>query len=170
MMEIIKTTFSTILKSIIVLLIIGFIMVKTFYFGKNIYIKNSTISLGNSNIPFSGYRLLDNTYATIGIIINIMINCFGFLSYNLIISKFKNYNITAGKMIFILFSCIINFVNWIFLFFLQSYKFDSTTLEGNILSFFDNIFMNYSFFIFPIAFTVIYLDFQRFSNKLKNSN
>ena len=72
---------STIIKNILVLLIIGFIMLWMSGGGAEIYIKDA---YNRSCINGWGYHeYLNPVYGVIGTIIYILINCFGFLSYNL---------------------------------------------------------------------------------------
>ena len=73
---------STIIKSLIVLLIIGFIMLWISAEGAEVYIKDA------SNRNYTGgwlyHEYLNPVYGFIGIIIYILINYFGFLSYNIL--------------------------------------------------------------------------------------
>ena len=90
---------STIIKSLIVLLIIGFIMLLISVGGAEIYTKNTYYR--NYTGGWLYHEYLNPVYGLTGIIIYILINYFGFLSYNHITNKFKNYKTTISKVIFI---------------------------------------------------------------------
>ena len=98
--------FSTIIKSIIVLLIIGVIMLWVSAGGSEIYIKDAYNRDYTGGWGYAEY--LNSVYGVVGIIIYIIINYLGFLTYNHITNKFKNYNATISKIIFILFCPVIN--------------------------------------------------------------
>ncbi|MCH5272834.1 MAG: hypothetical protein J1E35_04110 [Lachnospiraceae bacterium] len=144
---------STIIKSIIVLLIIGFIMLYISYWGTEVYTKNS------SNRYYTGgwnyHEDLNPVYGLRGIIIYILTNCFGFLSYNYITNKFKNYKTAIGKIIFILFSVFINILMLI----LYSGLFGSYSFENTFLELFKVIIISFGWITFPITFLIIYLFF-----------
>lgn len=99
--------FSTIIKGTVVLLIIAVIMYLIALWGaEEIYTKNSSNRYYTGG--FSYHENLNSIYGLIGIIIYIAINCFSFLLYNYITNKFKNYKMTIGRVMFILFSIFIN--------------------------------------------------------------
>ena len=145
------TIFSSIIKSIIVLLIIGIIMyVSSLWGAEEIYTKNS------SNRYYTGGWLyhedLNPIYGVVGIIIYIAINCFSFLLYNYITNKFKNYKMTIGRVMFIIFSIFINILMLI----IYSGLFGSYSFENILLEFFNLIIIKYGFITFPIMFLIIY--------------
>ena len=139
----------TIIKSIIIVLIIGFIMFGLSGGGAELYQKNSLIY---GYEYWNDYAHLNFIYGLIGIIIYIVINCFGFLLYNYITSKFKNYKIIIGKIVFILSSIFINF-----LMSLAYTDFNSYSFKNMMLEIFNNIIVGYGWITFPIIFLIIYL-------------
>lgn len=152
--------FSTIIKSTVVLLIIAVIMyLVAVWGGEEIYTKNS------SNRYYTGGWLyhedLNSIYGLIGIIIYIAINCFGFLLYNYITNKFKNYKMTIGRVMFILFSIFINILMLI----IYSGLFGSYSFENTLLEFFNVIIINFGFITFPIMFLIIYIYRKKVTSK-----
>ena len=145
------TIFSSIIKSIIVLLIIGIIMCALSSLGAGeIYTKDS------SNRYYTGGWLyhedLNPIYGVVGIIIYIATNCFSFLLYNYIIKKFKNYKATLGKVIYIIFSIFINILMLI----TYSSLFGSYSFENNLLELLNEIVIKFGYVTFPIMFIIIY--------------
>ena len=151
---------STIIKSLIVLLIIGFIMLWISLGGAEVYIKDAF------NRNYTGgwlyHEYLNPVYGLIGIIIYILINCFGFLSYNHITNKFKNYKTTISKAMFILFSIFINMLMLI----IYSQLFGSYSFKNMLLEFFNNIIIGFAWITFPIIFVIIYI----YKKKVKAKN
>lgn len=152
---------STIIKSIIVLFIIGFIMLWISAGGSEVYIKDA------SNRNYTGgwgyHEYLNPIYGLIGIIIYILINYLGFLSYNHITNRFKNYKTTISKIMFILFSAFINMLMLIMYFrLLGEYSFENMLLE-----LFNKIIIRYGWTTFPIIFLIIYIYRKKFKLKLK---
>lgn len=143
--------FSTIIKSTIVLLIIGFIMLWISMWGAEIYTKNSWGRNYTGGLMYHEY--LNPFYGLIGIIIYILINCFGFFSYNHIIDKFKNCKITISKFLFIVFSFFINLVMLIE----YSQLFGDFSFKNNmLLNYFEKIIIIRGMITFPIIFLIIY--------------
>ena len=149
---------STIIKSLIVLLIIGFIMLWISAEGAEVYIKDA------SNRNYTGgwlyHEYLNPVYGFIGIIIYILINYFGFLSYNHITKKFKNYKTNISKVMFILFSIFINMLMLI----IYSQLFGSYSFENMLLEFFNNIIIGFGWITFPIIFVIIYIYIKKVKN------
>ena len=146
------TIFSSIIKSIIALLIIGIIMCALSSWGaEEIYTKDS------SNRYYTGGWLyhedLNPIYGVVGIIIYIAINYFSFLLYNYITNKFKNYKDTLGKVIYIIFSIFINILMLI----IYSGFFGSYSFENNLLEFLNEIVIKFGYVTFPIMFVIIYI-------------
>jgi len=141
---------STIIKSLIVLLIIGFIMLWISAGGAEVYIKDA------SNRNYTGgwlyHEYLNPVYGLIGIIIYILINYFGFLSYNHITNKFKNYKNTISTVMFILFSIFINILMLI----IYSQLFGSYSFKNTLLEMLNNIIIGFGWITFPIIFLIIY--------------
>ena len=149
---------STIIKSLIVLLIIGFIMLWISSGGAEVYIKYAYNRNYTGGLGYHEY--LHPVYGLIGIIIYILINYFGFLLYNRITYIFRNYKTTIGKTVFILFSAFINTLMLIMYFRL----FGGYSFENNILELINNIIICYGWITFPIIFLIIY------RKKVKNKN
>lgn len=141
---------STIIKSLIVLLIIGFIMLLISEEGSTIYIKYAYDR--NYTGGWLYHEYLNPVYGLIGIVIYILINCFGFLAYNHITRKFKNYKTTISKVMFILFSILINILMLI----MYSSLFGSYSFENMLLEKFNNIIIGSGWITFPIIFFIIY--------------
>ena len=142
---------STIIKSLIMLVIIGFIMLLISSGGAEVYTKNAYKS------PFTGgwghHEYLNSAYGLVGIIRYIVINYLGFLSYNHITNRFKNYKTIIGKVVFILFTIPINMLmSIIYLKLFVVYLFKNTLLE-----FFNNIIIRFGWITFPIIFLIIYI-------------
>ena len=141
---------STMIKSLIVLLIIGFIMLWISAGGAEVYIKDA------SNRNYTGgwlyHEYLNPVYGLIGIVIYILINYFGFLSYNHITNKFKNYKTTITKVMFILFSIFINMLMLI----IYSSLFGSYSFKNMLLEIFNNIIIGFGWITFPIIFLIFY--------------
>lgn len=143
--------FSSIIKSIIVLLIIGVIMLWISMWGANIYTKKSWERNYTGGLLYHEY--LNPFYGLMGIIIYILINCFGFFSYNYIIDKLKNCKITISKFLFIVFSFLINLVMLIE----YSGLFGDFSFKNNILlNWLKNITITRGMITFPIIFLIIY--------------
>lgn len=142
---------STISKSLIVLLMIGFIMLCISAGGAEVYIKAA------DNRYYTGgwlyHEYLNPVYGLIGIIIYILINCFGFLSYNHITNKFKNYKNTISTVIFILFSIFINILMLI----IYSQLFGSYSFKNTLLEMFNKIIIGFGWITFPIISLIIYI-------------
>ncbi len=153
--------FSTIIKSVIVLLIIGVIMAFISSLGaEEIYTKNS------SNRQFTGSwltyeEILNPVYGVIGIIIYIAINYIGFLSYNYITNKFKNYKTIIGRVMFILFCIFINIIMLL----IYSDLFGSYSFQNIILEIFNMIIIKFGFITFPIMFLIIYIYRRKVESK-----
>lgn len=142
---------STIIKSIIVLFIIGFMMsCIAGWSSATVYTSNSY------NRSYTGgwlyHEYLNPIYGLIGIIIYIANNFFGFLTYSHITNKFKNYKSTVSKVMFILFSFFINILMLI----IYSGLFSSYSFENNLLEFFNTIIISYGWITFPLIFSIIY--------------
>ena len=149
----------SIIKSIIVLLIIGVIMYFLSLWGSGkIYTKNS------SNRSYNGWAYHENLnpiYGVLGIIIYIAINHFSFLLYNYIINQFKNYKTIIGKIMYILFSIFINGVMLIIYFRL----FGSYSFENILLNFLNDIIVRFGYITFPIVFGIIYIYRRKLDKK-----
>lgn len=154
--------FSSIIKSIIVLLIIGIIMFALSLWGAQIYsnLSNSYNHGSNSSGSSSGFVLdlttyyyLNPIYGIIGIIIYIAINYFSFLLYNEIIKKFKNYKSTIGKVMYILFSIFINILMLI----IYLGLFGRYSFENILLEFLNEIIINFGYISFPIVSAIFYI-------------
>jgi len=133
--------FSTIIKSLLVLLIIGFIMLWISAGGAEIYAKNG----------FDHSESLNPVYGLVSLIIFILINFLGYWSYNHITNRFKNYKTTISKIMFLLFSSIINWLMAIIYTFLGRYS-----LKNTVLEIFDSIIIHNGLIVFPIIFFIIY--------------
>lgn len=142
---------STIIKSIIVLLLLGVIMFFVSTIGATIYHKNSTdfISYGFWNY----HKYLNNFYGIIGMIIYILTNYFAFLSYNHIISKFKNNKMIISKILFLLFNIFINLLMLLF----YSGIFGDFSFKNEFLNFFNILITKYGTITFPTIFLIIYI-------------
>ena len=143
--------FSTIIKSIIVLFIIGTIMyVMSLWGAEGVYQKNS------SNRSYIGgwtyHEDLNPIYGLMGIIIYILINYFGFSLYNFVTSKFKSYKITISRFIFLVHSIIINMIMLIVYWSI----FGSYSFNNQILELFNILIIRFGFVSFPILFIIIY--------------
>ena len=143
--------FSTIIKSIIVLFIIGTIMyVMSLWGAEGVYQKNS------SNRSYIGgwtyHEDLNPIYGLMGIIIYILINYFGFSLYNFVTSKFKSYKITISRFIFLVYSIIINMIMLIVYWSI----FGSYSFNNQILELFNILIIRFGFVSFPILFIIIY--------------
>lgn len=143
--------FSTIIKSIIILCIIGTIMyVMSLWGAEGVYQKNS------SNRSYIGgwtyHEDLNPIYGLIGIVIYILINYFGFSIYNFVTSKFKNYKIAISRFIFIVYSIIINMIMLI----IYCGIFGNYSFNSNILELFNIIIIRFGFVSFPVLFIIIY--------------
>lgn len=152
--------FSTIIKSIILLLIIGFIMFVISLVGSAIYSKNSGEQYHIDGWSFHGY--LNNFYGIIGIIIYVLNNYFGFLSYNSIINSFKNCKIAISKFLFIVFSVLINLIMLI----VYSQVFTEFSSKNKLLEFFNNIIIKHGTITFPIIFLSIYIYKKKLNTKI----
>ena len=155
------TIFSSIIKSIIALLIIGIIMCALSSWGAGeIYTKDS------SNRYYTGGWLyhedLNPIYGVVGIIIYIAINYFSFLLYNYITNKFKNYKDTLGKVIYIIFNIFINILMLI----IYSGLFGSYSFENNLLEFLNEIVIKFGYVTFPIIFVIIYICRKKLNKKI----
>lgn len=145
------SVFSTIIKSIIILFIIGTIMyVMSLWGAEGVYQKNS------SNRSYIGgwtyHEDLNPIYGLMGIIIYILINYFGFSLYNFVTSKFKNYKITISRFIFLVYSIIINMIMLIVYWSI----FGSYSFNNQILELFNILIIRFGFVSFPILFIIIY--------------
>ena len=154
------TIFSSIIKSIIVLLIIGVIMyVLSLWGAEEIYTKNS------SNRYYTGGWLyhedLNPIYGVVGIIIYIAINYSSFLLYNYITNKFNNYKATLGKVMYIIFSVFINILMLI----IYSGLFGSYSFENNLLELLNEIIIKFGCITFPIMFVIIYIYRKKVKSK-----
>ena len=142
---------SSITKSLILLLIIGFIMLVLSAGGSEVYIK------GAYNRNYTGGWIYDEylnpLYGFVGIILYIIINYLGFLAYDHITRRFKNYKIVISKIIFILFSAFINMLMSIMYFHL----FGHYSFKNPLLEVFNNIVVRYGWLTFPIIFLIIYI-------------
>ena len=143
--------FSTIIKSIIVLFIIGTIMyVMSLWGAEGVYQKNS------SNRSYIGgwtyHEDLNPIYGLMGIVIYILINYFGFSIYNFVTSKFKSYKITISRFIFLVYSIIINMIMLIVYWSI----FGSYSFNNQILELFNILIIRFGFVSFPILFIIIY--------------
>ena len=157
------TIISTIIKSIILLVIIGIIMcVLSDWGAREIYTKKTS---NRSYYGWTSHENLNPIYGVGGIIIYIAINCFSFLSYNYEISKFKNYKIVLGKVMYIIFSIYIN----IFMIIMYTGIFSSYSFENNLLNFLNREIIEYGFITFPTIFVIIYI-IKNNSNKLNKNN
>lgn len=146
------TIISSIIKSIILLIIIGIIMYAlSYWLSEEIYRKNS--SNFHYNCAWNYNETLDPVYGVAGIIIYIAINYFSCLLYNYITNKFKNYKVIIGKVIYIIFSFLINIVMLI----LYWKSFGTYSFENSLLDFFNIIIIRYGYIIFPIIFAIIFL-------------
>lgn len=145
---------TTIIKSVLVILIIGFIMFFGSAGGAEVYRKDVYNSVSTGSWNYHAY--LNPIYGMVGIIIYILINCFGFFVYNYITNKFKNYKTTIGKCIFILFSVFINLLMLIIYFDL----FDSYSFENGFFEIFNSIIICYGWITFPIIFFITYIDIE----------
>ena len=146
------TIFSNIIKSIIVLLIIGIIMCALSSWGaEEIYTKDSSNRYYTDGWLY--HEDLNPIYGVVGIIIYIVINYFSFLLYNYITNKFKNYKATLGKVIYIIFSIFINILMLI----IYSSLFGSYSFENNLLEFLNEIVIKFGYVTFPIMFVIIYI-------------
>ena len=143
--------FSTIFKTIIILIIEGFIILNLSSWGSEIYIGNSSNRYYTSGWLYQ--EDLNPIYGVLGIIIYVLINGSGFFIFNSIISQLKNYNKTIGKIIFILFCVVINMI----MFIQYSQLFGSYTFDIKLLEFFNNVIIRLGWFIFPSIFSVIYI-------------
>ena len=144
--------FSSIIKSIILLFIIGIIMCALSSWGaEEIYTKDS------SNRYYTGGWLyhedLNPIYGIVGIIIYIAINYFSFLLYNYITNKFKNYKATLGKVIYIIYSIFINILMLI----IYSGLFGRYSFENNLLEVLNKIVIQFGYVTFPIMFVIVYI-------------
>ena len=143
--------FSTIIKSIIILCIIGTIMyIMSLWGAEGVYQKNS------SNRSYIGgwtyHEDLNPIYGLMGIIIYILINYFGFSLYNFVTSKFKSYKITISRFIFLVHSIIINMIMLIVYWSI----FGSYSFNNQILELFNILIIRFGFVSFPILFIIIY--------------
>ena len=143
-------TVITIIKSIFILLIMGFIIYYISYYCSEIYVKNSFNRTSTGGWCYDEY--LNPIYGILGIIIYALTNYFSFLSYNFIISKLKNYKTIIGKIMFILFSFFINILMLI----MYSQLFGSYLFENTFLEFFNKIIISFGWVVFPIIFFIIY--------------
>lgn len=140
----------TIIKSIFILLIIGFIMYYISFYCSEIYSKNSFNRTNTGGWCYHEY--LNPIYGVLGITLYALTNYFSFLSYNFIISKLKNYKTIIGKIMFILFSFFINILMLI----MYSQLFGSYSFENTFLEFFNKIIISFGWVVFPIIFFIIY--------------
>lgn len=142
--------FTNIIKCILILLIIGFIMLCVSEWGAEVYTKDS------SNRSYTGgwnyHEYLNPVYGLIGIIIYILINYFGFLSYKRITDKFKKCKATISKSIFILFNIFINILMLI----LYSGLFSSYSFKNIVFEILNTIIIDRGWITFPIIFFCIY--------------
>ena len=166
---------STIIKSMVVLVIMGVIMFYLSKLGSKIYLYHS--------IDYDGFKCskdvcwhdtfltnikwIDSFYGSIGIIIFIFINCFSFLFYNYMIKKFKNCKIVVSKILFIIFSCLVNFSMSL------SYRIDVTPwfvtpwFKNNILNILNKIIILRGLKLWPIIFLSIYIGEYLYHKKKK---
>ena len=151
---------STSIKSLILLLIIGFIMLWISAEGAEVYRKDAFNRNYTGGWIYKAY--LNPVYGLIGIIIYILINYFGFLLYSHITNKFKNYKTTISKIMFILFSAFINTLMLIMYFGI----FGEFSFKNMLLEFFNIIIIRCGWITFPIIFLIIYI----YRNKVKAKN
>lgn len=161
---------STVIKSMVVLVIMGVIMFYLSKLGSKIYLYHS--------IDYDGFKCskgvcwhdtfltnikwIDSFYGSIGIIIFIFINCFSFLFYNYIIKKFKNCLINVSKILFIIFSSLVNFSMSL------SYRIDVTPwFKNNILKILNEIIIFRGLTLWPIVFLSIYIGEYLYHKKKK---
>jgi len=152
-----------IIKSIIVLVIIGFITYLLTLYGMEIYQKNSIRIHADM---FSHHEYLDLTYGLLGILIYILINCMSFIMYNFIITKInksmdiydekevnKGKRLLLEKVLYIIYSIGINFGMLLFYFdFFGEYRF-----QNNYLDIINKLVVKVGFITFPIIFAIIYI-------------
>ncbi len=142
-------TISSILKSIIIILIIGIIMFALSLLGAKVYKINSYGRV--SGMLFSYIEKLNPIFGILGILFYIMINCIGFKLLDYFMKKFKNYYKVVGIILYTFFCIFINILMTIVYFDLfGEFKFDN-----KILNFFNIVIVQGGFIVFPIIFTAI---------------
>ena len=139
---------SNIVKSILVLLIIGFIMLMIAAFGSMAYRFDSIIY---NEDGWNNFAYLNPGYGLIGIIIYILANFLGFLSYKNITNNIKNCKTNISKILFIIFSFLINVLMLV----LYIQLFDTYSFENVLFEFFNSIIINGGFITFPLIFIII---------------
>lgn len=163
---------STVIKSMVVLVIMGVIMFYLSKLGSKIYLYHSIdydgVKCNNGECWYTylnKIKWIDSFYGSIGIIIFIFINCFSFLFYNYIIKKFKNCKIVVSKILFIIFSCLVNFSMSL------SYRIDVTPwFKNNILKILNEIIIFRGITLWPIVFLSIYIGEYLYHKKKKLEN
>ena len=151
---------STIIISLIVLLPIGCIMFWISVGGSEVYTKE-TYNFTNLGW-FDFHENINPVFGLIGIIIYILNNFLGFLSYNYITSKVNNYQTVIGRIEFILFSSFINALMAV----LYSGLFGEYSFGNRALDFLNRIIIFWSPFTFPLIFTIVYV----YKSKVKAKN
>ena len=163
---------STVIKSMVVLVIMGVIMFYLSKLGSKIYLYHSIdydgVKCNNGECWYTylnKIKWIDSFYGSIGIIIFIFINCFSFLFYNYIIKKFKNCLINVSKILFIIFSSLVNFSMSL------SYRIDVTPwFKNNILKILNEIIIFRGLTLWPIVFLSIYIGEYLYHKKKKLEN
>ena len=141
---------SSIMKSIIVLIVIGVVMLIISSLGGEVYRAEAIFRHYTGGWNYEEY--LNVFYGLIGIIIYILNNFLFFLTYNGITNKFKNYNIIVGKIMFIIFNVLINLV----MLFIYSGIFSSYLFKNELLEILNKIIVFFGWITFPVLFSIIY--------------
>lgn len=165
---------STVIKSMVVLVIMGVIMFYLSKLGSKIYLYHSIDYDGfkcNNGECWYTYlnkiKWIDSFYGSIGIIIFIFINCFSFLFYNYIIKKFKNCLINVSKILFIIFSCLVNFLMFLSYTIINKNLFVTPWFKNNILNILNKIIILRGLNLWPIIFLSIYIGEYLYHKKKK---
>ena len=166
---------STVIKSMVVLVIMGVIMFYLSKLGSKIYLYHSIDYNGVKcskgvcwhETFLTNIKWIDSFYGSIGIIIFIFINCFSFLFYNYMIKKFKNCKIVVSKILFIIFSCLVNFSMFLSYTIINKNLFVTPWFKNNILNILNKIIILRGLNLWPIIFLSIYIGEYLYHKKKK---
>ena len=118
---------------------------------ENVYTRNT---LNRIYTGGWGYKEnLDNFFGMLGIMIYILINVMSFLLYNYLVKKFRDYSMITGKIVFIIYSILVN----VFMLALYSGLFGHYYFENSVLEFINLVVVKFGFITFPIVFTMAYI-------------